>query len=93
MTMRSRFIALLDFKMSIGYDFTQTADDENRKRVDEIFQAIDLGLSNLGGPDAVAEFFSRNGNASYQDRSTAVSKKFTSTKDAMATPLRSTAPL
>ena len=63
-----RYMALLDYKVSIGYDFDQKQEKENERRVADTFRAISLSFSNLGGPDAVHEYFSKFGNRSYEDR-------------------------
>ncbi|WP_319409580.1 tetratricopeptide repeat protein [uncultured Desulfosarcina sp.] len=63
-----RFIALLDHKISIGYDFEQIADEAERKRTDDTFRVVSLSFSNLGGAGAVAEYFSRYGQRSYEDK-------------------------
>jgi tetratricopeptide (TPR) repeat protein len=62
-----RFIALLDTKVSAGYDFDQTEDEPERKRMDDTFRVISLGFSNLGGADFVVEYFSRYGKRGYED--------------------------
>src|SRR5215475_10852844 len=62
------YVALLDYKVSIGYDFDQTHDEENDRRVADTFRVISLSFSNLGGPDTVPEYFSKFGNRSYEDR-------------------------
>ncbi len=62
-----RFIALLDHKVSIGYDFEQTEDEPERKRIDDTFRVISLGFSNLGGSEAVVDYFSKYGKRSYED--------------------------
>jgi cellulose synthase operon protein C len=62
-----RFIALLDYKVSVGYDFAQTEDEPERKRVEDTFRIISLSFSNLGGAGSVVEYFSRNGQRSYED--------------------------
>ena len=62
-----RFIALLDHKVSVGYDFSQTADETERKRTDDTLRVISLGFSNLGGADSVVEYFSKHGKRSYED--------------------------
>jgi len=62
-----RFIALLDHKVSAGYDFTQTEDEQERKRTDDTFRVISLSFSNLGGSDSVVEYFSNQGKRSYED--------------------------
>ena len=62
-----RFIALMDHKVSVGYDFEQTEDEQERKRTEDTFRVISLSFSNLGGADSVVEYFSRHGKRSYED--------------------------
>jgi len=62
-----RFIALLDHKVSVGYDFEQTEDEPERKRTEDTFRVISLSFSNLGGPDSVVGYFSRHGKRTYED--------------------------
>jgi len=62
-----RFIALLDHKVSVGYDFAQTEDEQERKRMEDTFRVISLSFSNLGGSDAAVEYFSDHGKRSYED--------------------------
>jgi TolA-binding protein len=62
-----RFIALLDHKVSIGYDFNQQKDETERKRTEDTFRVISLGFSNLGGADSVVDYFSRYGKRSYEN--------------------------
>jgi tetratricopeptide (TPR) repeat protein len=62
-----RFIALLDHKVSVGYDFAQTEDEPERKRTEDTFRVISLSFSNLGGADSAVEYFSRSGKRSYED--------------------------
>nr|WP_243760274.1 tetratricopeptide repeat protein [Aestuariicella hydrocarbonica] len=64
----SRYIALLDYKVSIGYDFDQEHDPIDSKLVDDTYRVISLSFSNLGGPEEVADFFTRNGPRSYEDK-------------------------
>src|SRR6516162_8105933 len=63
-----RYMALLDYKVSTGYDFDQKHEKEEERRVADTFRAVSLSFSNLGGPEAVHEFFSSFGNRSYEDR-------------------------
>src|SRR3989454_766567 len=63
-----RYIALLDYKVSIGYDFDQRHDEDNDRRVADTFRVISLSFSNLGGPETMQEYFSKFGNRSYEDR-------------------------
>jgi tetratricopeptide (TPR) repeat protein len=63
-----RFIALLDYKVSIGYDFEQSHDEDEERRIADTFRVISLGFSNLGGADVVQEYFAANGKRSYEDK-------------------------
>lgn len=62
-----RFIALMDHKVSVGYDFEQTEDEQERKRTEDTFRVISLSFSNLGGADSAVEYFSSHGKRSYED--------------------------
>jgi tetratricopeptide (TPR) repeat protein len=62
-----RFIALLDHKVSQGYEFEQTEDEQERKRTEDTFRVISLSFSNLGGANSIVEYFSRQGKRSYED--------------------------
>ena len=62
-----RFIALLDYKVSSGYDFEQTEDEPERKRIEDTFRVISLGFSYLGGAESVVDYFSTYGQRSYED--------------------------
>jgi tetratricopeptide (TPR) repeat protein len=62
-----KFIALLDYKLSIGYDFEQNEDEQERKRIEDTFRVISLGFSYLGGAEAVVDYFSRFGQRDYED--------------------------
>jgi len=62
-----RFIALLDHKVSVGYDFAQTEDEPERKRMEDTFRVISLSFSNLGGAVSVDEYFSSHGRRIYED--------------------------
>src|SRR5947199_3009054 len=63
-----KYIALLDYKVKIGYDFDQTHDEDDDRRVADTFRVISLSFSNLGGPETMQEYFSKFGNRSYEDR-------------------------
>jgi len=63
-----RFIALLDHKVSIGYDFDQVHEEDEERRIADTFRVISLGFSNLGGPETVQEYFGERGARSYEDR-------------------------
>jgi cellulose synthase operon protein C len=62
-----RFIALLDHKVSVGYDFSQTEDEQERKRTQDTFRVISLSFSNLGGADTVVDYFAERGKRAYED--------------------------
>ncbi|WP_455219812.1 tetratricopeptide repeat protein, partial [Kaarinaea lacus] len=60
------FFALLDYKVSIGYDFEQTTDNIERKRISDTFRVVSLSFSNLGGPETVQAFFGTIGARDYE---------------------------
>ena len=61
-----RFIALLDFKIKTGYDFENPKNTFDEKRVEDTYRVISLAFSNLGGSDAVVEYFKKNGKRAYE---------------------------
>jgi cellulose synthase operon protein C len=63
-----QFIALLDYKVSTGYDFNQAHEEEEERRVEDTYRVISLSFSTLGGPDVVQEYFSAYGNRTFEDR-------------------------
>jgi tetratricopeptide (TPR) repeat protein/TolA-binding protein len=63
-----QYMALLDYKLSIGYDFDAVHEEEDERRVVDTFHVISLSFSNLGGPDVVAEYYAASGNRPYEDR-------------------------
>jgi cellulose synthase operon protein C len=63
-----KYMALLDYKVSIGYDFDQTHAEEDERRVADTYRVISLSFSNLGGPDAVREYYATFGHRTYEDR-------------------------
>jgi tetratricopeptide (TPR) repeat protein len=62
-----RYVALLDYKVAAGYDFAQTKDEQEKKRIDDTFRAISLCFSNLRGASSVTEYFESHGKRSYED--------------------------
>ncbi len=60
------FIALLDYKISIGYDFEQITDTIERKRIDDAYRVISLSFSYLGGPEEVLTYFEKHGRRQYE---------------------------
>jgi tetratricopeptide (TPR) repeat protein len=63
-----RFIALLDYKVSTGFDFDHIEDDTERKRSEDTFRVISLSFSYLGGADSVVDYFARFGQRAYEDK-------------------------
>jgi len=63
-----QYVALLDYKVSIGYDFDQSHDEADQQRISDTYRVISLSFSSLGGPQAIEEYFAANGNRSYEDR-------------------------
>ena len=62
------YMALLDYKVSIGYDFDQSEDEDSERRIADTFRVISLSFSNLGGPEFLEEYFAAMGHRSYGDR-------------------------
>lgn len=60
------FIALLDYKISIGYDFEQIRDNIERKRIDDTYRVISLSFSYLGGSKEVIKYFETYGGRLYE---------------------------
>jgi TolA-binding protein len=63
-----KYVALLDYKVSVGYDFDQAHEEDEERRVADTFRVISLGFSNLGGAPAVHDFFTTVGSRAYEDR-------------------------
>src|SRR5262245_12511922 len=63
-----KYVALLDYKVSVGFDFDQKHEEEEDRRVADTFRVISLTFNNLGGPGAIREYFSHFGSRAYEDR-------------------------
>jgi len=63
-----KYMALLDYKVSIGYKFDETHEEDDERRVADTFRVISLSFTNLGGPSVVPEYFSGFGHRDYEDR-------------------------
>jgi len=63
-----KYIALLDHKVSIGYDFDAQHEEGDERRIADTFRVISLSFSNLGGSEIVNEYFTTNGKRAYEDR-------------------------
>src|SRR5689334_8262355 len=63
-----KYLALLDYKVSKGYDFDAKHAEPEERRIEDTFQVISLSFSNLGGPEVIGDYFSNNGHRGYEDR-------------------------
>src|SRR6185503_920751 len=63
-----QYMALLDYKLSVGYDFDAAHAEEDERRVADTFRVISLSFSNMGGPEVVADYYATNGSRTYEDR-------------------------
>jgi TolA-binding protein len=63
-----RYMAMLDHRLTIGYDFDAEYDEEQEHRLADTFRVISLSFSNLGGPLELNEYFASNGHRSYADK-------------------------
>lgn len=62
------YMGLLDYKVSTGYNFDEKHEKQDERRVADTFRAVSLSFSNLGGPEAVQQYFSSTKSRSYEDR-------------------------
>ena len=62
------YFALMDHKVSTGYDFSQKHDETENKRIEDTYRVVSLSFSNLGGAKAITEFFSRHGHRAYENQ-------------------------
>lgn len=62
------YIAMLDYRQSIGFDFDENYEERDEHRIADTFRVISLSFSNLGGPDVVDEYFAEYGQRSYADK-------------------------
>jgi tetratricopeptide (TPR) repeat protein len=62
------YVAMLDYRLSIGYDFEQDYEETDEHRIVDTFRVISLSFSNLGGSEVVDEYFSELGHRSYADK-------------------------
>ncbi len=63
-----QYMAMLDHRQSIGYDFDEALEESEEHRVADTFRVISLSFSNLGGPEVVDEYFSVHGHRVYGDK-------------------------
>ena len=81
-----KYMAMLDHRNLIGYDFDDVLDENDEHRVADTFRVVSLSFSNLGGPEVVDEYFA----AVTPTRSTVILVSSTSPSFATMTPRRST---
>jgi tetratricopeptide (TPR) repeat protein len=62
------YVALLDHKVSIGYDFDARHEEGDERRIADTFRVVSLSFSNLGSPEVVGEYFATHGKRTYEDR-------------------------
>ena len=62
------FIALLDYRNSIGFDFEQDLEENDEHRIADTFRVVSLSFSNLGDADVVNQYFAANGRRTYADK-------------------------
>ncbi|MDQ1362193.1 MAG: hypothetical protein QG652_53, partial [Pseudomonadota bacterium] len=60
------FIGLLDYKISIGFDFDHIESPIERKRIDDTYRVISLSFSYLGGPQSIVDYFDKHGVREYE---------------------------
>ncbi len=63
-----RYMAMLDYRQSIGFDFDQSIEADQQHRIADTFRVISLSFSNLGGPEVVDTYFAEHGHRSYAHR-------------------------
>ncbi|MDJ0849227.1 MAG: tetratricopeptide repeat protein [Myxococcota bacterium] len=63
-----QYVSLLDYKVDTGYDFDQTENEADQRRIADTYRVISLSFSSLGGPQAVKAWFAARGTRSYEDR-------------------------
>ena len=60
------YVAMLDYKVSRGYDFEQQSNDVERKHIEDTFRVISLSFSYLGGAESIVDYFTRKGQRQYE---------------------------
>ena len=60
------FIALLDYKIAIGFDFNNIESPIEKKRIDDTYRVISLSFSYLGGPQSIVDHFDKHGVREYE---------------------------
>ena len=60
------YVRMLDHKVSEGYDFEQTANETDRKHIEDTFRVVSLSFSYLGGAESIVDYFNRKGSRDYE---------------------------
>lgn len=60
------YVAMLDYKVSQGYDFDQQTNEVERKHVEDTFRVVSLSFSYMEGPDSIVDYFTRKGAREYE---------------------------
>lgn len=63
-----QYMAMLDHRLSMGYDFDEEYDENDEHRLADTFRVVSLSFSNIGGPEVVDEYFASNGQRIYADK-------------------------
>ncbi len=63
-----QFMAMLDYQLTVGYDFDQLDEEDEEHRIIDTFRVVSLSFSNLGGPEVIDEYFSAFGHRTYADK-------------------------
>ena len=62
------FVAMLDYRQSIGFDFDAMSEDDDEHRITDTFRVISLSFSNMGDAEVIDQYFSVKGHRSYADK-------------------------
>ena len=62
------FVAMLDHRKAIGFDFDTFEEDDDEHRIADTFRVISLSFSNMGDPEVIDNYFAKNGQRSYADK-------------------------
>lgn len=60
------FFTLLDYKNKVGYDFARSHGSLEDQRMADILHVVSLTFSNLGGVNAIQEYFTSYGKPAYE---------------------------
>ncbi len=63
-----RYVAMLDYRLSIGDDFDQNYEADDGHRVADTFRVVSLCFSNIGGPEVIDKYFSVHGGRGYANK-------------------------